>query len=107
MAEEADIDSLRVAVGELTAAVRETNESTRMLVEATRGRDNSSNITIDAGGWTSGVALGGFVLLIVMFMLFATWVIWQVSESKSQQEAWIQVWQQRVAEATSRKNPGD
>lgn len=107
MAGETDIEALRSAVADLAVSVRETNEATRMLVEAAGSRNSSSNITIDAGGWTAGVALGGFAVLLVLFMLFAQWVMWRQGESEAQQEAWIQVWQQRMAQLAEQHKKGD
>lgn len=97
MADAADIEALRCAVTELVASVRETNETTRAFTEAAKDRSVQSNATINAGGVTNAVAICVSLTAVVVMMLFAIWLMWQQAEQKSQQEAWIQVWQQRVA----------
>lgn len=58
---------------------------------------NNSSVTINAGGLTSAVAICISLTSVLCMVLFAVWIMWQQAEQKSQQEAWIQVWQQRVA----------
>jgi hypothetical protein len=95
--EEALVNSLR--------AVVQTNEETARLVrslvddmKAQTGRSNSAqSVNVHAGGITNAIAVCMSALSIVLFIVFSVWIMWQVSDSKAQQEAWIQVWQQQEA----------
>lgn len=59
---------------------------------------NNSSVTINAGGLTSAIAVCMAGSAIVLFILLAIWLMWQIGEIKGQQEAWIQVWQQKTAQ---------
>lgn len=72
-------------------------ELTDAAAEMRAIRSNSS-VIINAGGITNAIAVCVAASTVMLFILFAIWVMWQVAEVKGQQEAWIQVWQQRVAE---------
>ena len=72
-------------------------ELTDTVAEFRSVRNNNSSVTIHAGGLVNAVAVCVSISACMVFMLFAIWVMWQVAEIKGQQEAWIQVWQQRVA----------
>jgi len=97
MADSTDIEALRSAVLDLVAVVKDSNETTRLLIEAARGPVSTSATTIHAGGVTSAIAVCVSLTSVVVMMLFSIWLMWQQAEQKSQQEAWIQVWQQRIA----------
>lgn len=58
---------------------------------------NHSSVTINAGGVTSALAICISLTAVTSMLLFGIWLMWQQAEQKSQQEAWIQVWQQRIA----------
>lgn len=103
MASDPDIDELRMVTADLAAAARELSDVTRNIADAARSQSNSSTVHIDAGGVSAGVALAGVGMCVVTFMLFAIWVMWQVADIKGQQESWIQVWQQRVANETRKE----
>lgn len=57
-----------------------------------------SSVVINAGGVTSALAICISVSAVVVMLLFGWWVMWQVSDAKAQQDAWIQVWQQRMSQ---------
>lgn len=98
MASDPDIDELKHVTSDLAATARELSDAARSIAEATRGQSNNSTIHIDAGGISAGLALSGVGVCLVSFMLFAMWVMWQIADIKAQQDAWVQVWQQRVAQ---------
>ena len=92
-------------------AVTETRESNARIAAALedfsaylktqQGRSRSTSNAenhFHLGGITNAIAICGFGVCIIAFMLFAIWTMWQQADIKSQQEAWIQVWQQHVAE---------
>lgn len=66
--------------------------------DAMRAIRTQSNNVINAGGITNAVAVCIAASTVIAFILFAGWVMWQVSDAKAQQEAWIQVWQQRISQ---------
>jgi hypothetical protein len=78
----------------LISLARELTDTAAVFREV---RNSNSSVVIHAGGLTSAVAVCVACSTVVIFGLFAIWVMWQVAEVKGQQEAWIQVWQQRVA----------
>lgn len=64
---------------------------------------NNSSVTINAGGLTSAIAVCISLTAVFVVGLFAIWIMWQQADMKAQQEAWIQVWQQRAAEHLKEK----
>jgi hypothetical protein len=102
MAEETDIEALRRAVTDLAVSVRETNETTRTLVEAARGQISSSNATtIHAGGVTNAVAVCIAACSVVMFIVFASAMTWLYSQEKGAREAWSDVYMRESAQMRS------
>lgn len=93
-----DIDDMREIAASLAASTRELNDAASRIAEAMPAQANSSNITIQAGGITNAIAVCVAGSTVVLFLLFATWTMWQLTEAKAQQEAWIQVWQQRISQ---------
>lgn len=85
---------LDVGSDEILSLARELTDAAAAFREV---RSNSS-ITVNAGGLSSALAICISLTSVVVSMLFAIWLMWQIAEQKSQQEAWIQVWQQRIAE---------
>lgn len=81
-----DADTLLSVARELTDAAAEM-----------RAIRSNSSVVINAGGVTNAAAICIALSAAMVSMLFAVWVMWQVSEIKGQQEAWIQVWQARVS----------
>jgi hypothetical protein len=101
MAEETDIEALRRAVTDLAVSVRETNETTRTLVEAARGQISSSNTTIHAGGVTNAIAVCIAACSVVMFVVFASAMTWLYSQEKGAREAWSDVYMRESAQMRS------
>lgn len=94
----ADTDDLGEIAASLAASTRELNDAATKIADAIGSQANTSNITIQAGGLTSAAAVCISVSSVVVMILFACWVMWQVADSKAQQEAWISVWQQRISD---------
>jgi hypothetical protein len=110
MAEETDIEALRRAVTDLAVSVKETNETTRVLVETARGQISSSNTTIHAGGISAGIAIGVAAFSVALVFLGGVWLMLNLDgvrkemtqtrqDLQDQQSAWVSVMQQRVNEA--------
>lgn len=57
-----------------------------------------SSVTIHAGGLANAIAVCVSLSMVVVFILFGVWTMWQIGEVRGQQEAWIQVWQQKVSD---------
>lgn len=98
MATDPDIDDLKQMVATLAETARELGDATRIVAETTKGQSNNSTIHIDAGGISAGLALSGVGVCLVSFMLFAMWTMWRMSEADAQQQAWTQVWHQKMAQ---------
>ena len=96
MATDPELVELRDMVTLLAESTRELNDATRAIAESAKNQTNSSTIHIDAGGISAGLALSGVGVCLVSFLLFAMWTMWLVTDAKAQQDAWIQVWQQRM-----------
>lgn len=96
-------DDLREIAASLAASTRELNDAAARIADAlpAAAAGNCSNATINAGGVTNAVAIcisiAGVISGAIVGALFATWVMWRVAEVEGQQQAWIQVWQQRIA----------
>lgn len=72
-------------------------ELTDTVAEIRSIRSNNSSVTVHAGGLTSAVAICVSLTATLCMLLLGFWIMWQQAEQRSQQEAWIQVWQQRIA----------
>lgn len=79
----------------LISLARELTDTAAIFREV---RNSTSSVTIHAGGITGAAAICVAVSSVVVMVLFACWVMWQVADSKAQQEAWISVWQQRISD---------
>ncbi len=95
-----DHSRLEVSSDDILTLARELTDA---AAEFRAVRSNSS-ITVHAGGLTSALAICISLSAVVVMVLFGCWVMWQVSGAKAQQEAWIQVWQQRIANELRKDN---
>lgn len=103
MSDANDVKELRQISENLAAATRELKETAANIADAVKTQ-SSSTVTINAGGIASGVALAGVGMCTVLFVILAVWVIWQDAERRAQQEAWIGVWQAKIATLVAEKN---
>lgn len=89
-----EIEDSRPQIGadDLLSLAREMSDAAAEM----RAIRTQSSVVINAGGITSALAICISLSAVVVMVLFGCWVMWQVSDAKAQQEAWIQVWQQRV-----------
>ena len=89
-----EVEDSRPPIGadDLLSLAREMSDAAAEM----RAIRTQSSVVINAGGITSALAICISLSAVVVMVLFGCWVMWQVSDAKAQQEAWIQVWQQRV-----------
>lgn len=78
----------------LISLARELTDTAAIFREV---RNNNSSVTINAGGLVGAVAVCVSLTSILCMLLLGFLLMWQQADQKSQQEAWIQVWQQRIA----------
>jgi hypothetical protein len=78
----------------LISLARELTDTAAVFREV---RNSNSSVVINAGGLTAAVAVCVSLTSVLCMLLLGFLLMWQQAEQKSQQEAWIQVWQQRVA----------
>lgn len=90
----AEDSSPEISADDLLSLAREMSDAAAEM----RAIRTTSSVTINAGGLTNAVAVCMAGSAIVLFVLLAIWLMWQVGEIKGQQEAWIQVWQQKTTQ---------
>jgi hypothetical protein len=97
-----EVEDSRQQIGadDLLSLAREMSDAAAEM----RAIRTQSSVVINAGGITSALAICISLTAVVVMMLFAIWLMWQQAEQKSQQEAWIQVWQQRIANELRKDN---
>lgn len=98
-----DIEELRQVSENLAAATRELRETAASIADAVKTQ-SSSTVQINAGGISSAAALIGAGMNTVLFIILAMWVIWQDADRRAQQDAWIGVWQAKIATITAEHN---
>lgn len=102
-------DDLRDIATLLAQSTRELNDAATRIADAIHSQANTSNVTINAGGISAGIAIGmGGVALAVMFLV-SIWMMMGLAQVRSelattrqdlqdQQAAWVGVMQQKVNE---------
>lgn len=92
-----DLLSLQQITTDLATSARELNDAARNIAEATRTQSNTSTITVNAGGLSAGLALSGVGTCLMVILLLGMWLIWSESGRRSEQNAWVNVWQSKMA----------
>ena len=96
MSDTNDVESLRQISENLATATKELKVTADRIADAVKTQ-SSSTVQINAGGLSSAIALVGAGMNTVLFVILAMWVIWQDAERRAQQEAWVGVWQGKIA----------